>query len=285
MAQLLLLAALAAPPNAAEVPEAILRYNAPGEVFRPARIDSLLVAEQEAPTSDRIAAWARRYLAAEGIGYRFGLAEGGYARDGLLVKDRHQDCVSLVYRCTELARARDRRDALAWALHTRFAGIPLEAVADSSGCVDYDRPEHLDFSLDMIRSGHWGVDVTMNLTGVQADSSGTSRYPAGSFSYVPTARIDIRELRAGDIVWLVLNPANPAGANSRRRYGTAIGHLGILLDDEQQIWLVHAASRPLPGWYEEGGVVRVPLLTYLSRVEKFAGIIITRFEQSCRRTG
>jgi len=181
-----------------------------------------------------------------------------------------------MYRCTELARAENPRDALLWALRTRFAGASPLAVVGEGGKVDYDNPRHLDFSLDMVRSGIWGRDITPLLAGAVVDTVGSSRYPAGGFRYVPAEKLDVTGLRNGDIAWLVLDPADPRGARLRREYGLVIGHLGIVSRQEGETWLIHAASKDLPGYYEGGRLVRVPLREYLARVGKFAGIIITR---------
>ncbi len=221
--------------------------------------DRVLSGEKDLPAAARIGQWARRFLEAEGVEYLFGLKEGGYVFEGDLVRDDRQDCVSLMYRVTELARANDHRDAVAWALRTRFAGAPLDSVVDDRGRVDYDRPEHLDFSLDMIRSGHWGQDVTDRLSGAAPDSAGSSRYQAGSFTVVPETALVEDELAEGDIIWMVLDPGHPAGGKLRREYGLVIGHIGIVIVEAGKPWLVHAASSGLDRWYEGGTVVSVPL--------------------------
>jgi pimeloyl-ACP methyl ester carboxylesterase len=239
--------------------------------------DELLASEQGQPTPERIGAWARRFLEADEVVYLFGPAEGGYVAEGALVSDQRQDCVSLLYRVSELAQARDHEDALDWALRTRFAGAVLDSVVGPDGQLDYDAPVHLDYSLDMIHSGMWGFDVTRGLAGATIDTVGTSRYPAGSFEYVPTAELDPKDLNEGDIAWFVLNPAHEGAANLREEYGLVIGHIGILIVDDGRPWLVHAARSDLEGWYEGGTVVKVPLVDYLARVDRFAGIIVTRY--------
>ena len=239
--------------------------------------DRLLTEERNFPTAARIGRWARRYLEADGIEYLFGLCEGGYVSEGELVRDDRQDCVSLMYRVTELARADDHRDAVAWALRTRFAGAPLDSVVDDQGRVDYDRLEHLDFSLDMIRSGNWGRDVTGRLNGARPDSAGSSRYPAGSFVTVPETALVEDELAEGDIVWLVLDPDHPKGGKLRGDHGLVIGHIGIVIVEEGKPWLVHAASSGLEGWYEGGTVVKAPLAVYLGRVQRYSAVMVTRF--------
>jgi hypothetical protein len=226
--------------------------------------------------SHRVGFWARHFLDQGGQAYCFGLAKEGYVTRGLLWDDRAFDCISFMYRCTELARARDNDEALAWALRTRFAGADPDSVVDAQGRVDYDRPEHLDFSLDMIRSGIWGRDITALLAGAMVDTVGTSRYPADSFQYVDAASLEVEELKEGDVVWLVLSPWHKDGAMLRQDYGLVIGHVGIVLVEDGQTFLCHAASKPLPGLYEKAGLVKVPLTEYLARVGKFAGVMVTR---------
>jgi hypothetical protein len=261
--------------------KALVRAGARAEesarIMSQATEDSFLVAEVDLPTPERIGRWARRYLEAEGVEYLFGLKEGGYVAEGDLVRDNRQDCVSLMYRVTELARAADHHDALDWALKTRFAGADPDSVVDATGRVDYERPEHLDFSLDMIRSGHWGRDITADLSGARPDSAGSSRYPAASFVTVPEGALVEEELREGDIAWMVLDPAHEAGGKLRIQYGLVIGHIGIVIIEEGRPWMVHAASSGLEGWYEGGTVETVPLKVYLERVERYSAVMVTRF--------
>jgi len=271
-------AAGAAAPTAPTAPMSVRqRAETAVRVMSVAQEDSILAAEREQHVAARVGAWARRFAAADSVRYLFGLAAGGYAAEGELVADRTQDCISLLYRCTELARARDHDDAVAVALATRFAGAPAESVVTTDGRVDYDDPAHLDFSLDMIRSGHWGDDVTATLHGAVPDSAGSARYAPGSFLYVPGPALDPDELREGDVIWLVLNPADVKARRLRNEYGLVIGHVGIAVRDGETVELVHAAVSDLPGCYEGGTVVSVPLQTYLRRVGKFAGICVTRF--------
>lgn len=239
--------------------------------------DSILAAEQDLATAARVGAWARRFATADSVRYLFGLAGGGYAAGGELVADRTQDCVSLLYRCTELARARDHRDAARLALATRFAGADPAAVVRADGRVDYDHPAHLDYSLDMIRSGLWGDDVTATLTGARSDSTGSSRYAPGSFLYVPGAELQDGELQEGDIVWFVLSPQHAGARALREEHGLVIGHIGIVVREGGEARLVHAAVSGLEGHYAGGTVVTVPLAAYLPRVERFVGVCVTRF--------
>lgn len=265
--------------QATSLPEPLLTRNL-GETaaFSPARLDSLLAAEAHLPTGVRIGLWARRFLAEPRSEYRFGLKEGGYVAEGLLVSDHRHDCVSLLYRCLELARATDHEDALRLALATRFPGAPLDSLVDASGRVDYMRPEHLDFSLDMIRSGHWGREITARLSGARPDEIGSSRYPAGSFVYIPEESLEPSQLREGDVVWFLLDPDHEGARKLRDEYGLVIGHIGLLIEEDGEIRLVHAASSDLAGCYEGGRVVKVALDVYLARVERFSGVLVTRSE-------
>jgi len=225
----------------------------------------------------RVGFWARRYAAADAAVYCFGPAAGGYVAEGRLVLDDKHDCVSLMYRVTELAHAATPDEALARALHTRFAGADWDSVVAPDGRVDYDDAAHLDYSVDMIRSGHWGRDVTASLTGAVPDTAGSTRYPPGSVTWVPEADLDPAELREGDVVWFVLDPDDPRALNLRGEYGLIVGHIGIVVVEPDGPHVVHAASRDLPGFYVGGHVVQAPLTAYLEQVEKFGGVIVTRF--------
>lgn len=277
----LVLALAAGTGCAAAGPEALARAQArAGQADRllaRAAEDSLLRAERALPTSVRVGLWARRFLDADGIRYVFGPAADGYVAERELVRDHRQDCISLLYRCAELARARDADDAVVVALRTRFAGADPAAVVDAEGRVDYDHPSHLDYSLDMIRSGHWGADVTAAVGAARPDTVGTARYPAGSYAFVPKDALREDELREGDVAWFVLDPAVPAARRLRDEHGLVIGHVGLVIIEEGSPWLVHAAVSGLSGWYEGGTVVKVPLREYLARVERFAGVMVTRF--------
>lgn len=231
----------------------------------------------ELDLAGRVGFWARRFAEADAAVYCFGPAAGGYVAEGRLVLDEKHDCVSLLYRATELARADGPDEALAWALRTRFAGADWDSVVAPDGRVDYDHPAHLDFSVDMIRSGHWGSDVTPTLRGAVPDTAGSTRYPPGSVTWVPEADLDPTELREGDVVWFVLDPDDPFARNMRGEFGLIVGHIGLVVTGEDGPDVIHAASRDLPGHYVGGRIVRAPLTVYLARIEKFGGVIVTRF--------
>jgi len=240
-------------------------------------MEKALKENRDNPVADNVGFWARYFEARDDIVYCFGPGDGGYVAQSCLVLDNRQDCISLLYRCSELARSADLNESVGWALRTRFAGASLASFVSNSGSVNYDHPAHLDFSLDMIRSGIWGSDITRAMSGAVLDGVGTARYPASSFSYIASDSLVLSELHEGDVAWLVLDEKNEKSAKLRSEYGLVIGHVGLVVMEGGEPWLVHAASSDLPGYYQGGTVVKVPLKTYLERVDKFAGLMVTRF--------
>ncbi len=235
--------------------------------------------QQEAALANRLDDWLNSRYNGK-TDYKFGLAEDGYASEGRLYAGGQYDCVSFMYETTELARAGNRRDSLSWALRTRFAGADPDQVVRADGSVNYDHPEHLDYSLDMVRSGIWGRDVSAEVGLAEVDTLGTSRYEANSFAWVPAENLDETKLQAGDVVWFVLSPDDKKARNLRDDHGLVIGHLGLMSSDSSTgtLRLLHAASSDLSGEYKGGQVASVDLAVYLKRVERYAGIIVTRLE-------
>ncbi len=244
--------------------------------------ESLLAANiaawRDLPVGERVARWAELFLQRGETSYLFGLKEGGYVADSLLVQDYKQDCVLFSYRCSELARASSPRDAVLRALDTRFAGGTAFEVVSASGSVDYDHASHLDYSLDIVRSGIWGRDVTREIGLAVTDSVGTRRYPAGSFAYIPTDALRLERFADGDLLYFVFDESHPRGRKMREEYGLVIGHQGIVRKRDGDVDVIHAAISDLPGEYRGNRVVRVPLRTYLERVESYKGVIVTRLE-------
>lgn len=262
--------------TAAQV-ERLLRRNLNPAVSVP---ESVLAGRQEAwwhlPVGERVAHWAEFFLWRKATTYLFGLKPGGYVADSLLVQDFRQDCVLFSYRCAELAQTSTPSEAVLWALRTRFAGASPESVVTATGAVDYDHPAHLDDSLDMVRSGLWGRDVTSEVGIAVPDTAGTPRYPPGSFSYIPSTQLRLDRLVDGDFLYFVFDENLPRGRKMRQDTGTPIGHQGIVRRAGAQVDVIHAAVAALPGEYEGNRIVRVSLPTYLRRVESWKGIIVTR---------
>ncbi|MFQ5600595.1 MAG: hypothetical protein ACE5G2_08575 [Candidatus Krumholzibacteriia bacterium] len=238
-----------------------------------------LSAWRDLPIGARVARWAELFLERGDAVYLFGLGPGGYVADSLLVQDFKPDCVLFSYRCSELARSRTPQEAVTLALETRFAGARPASAVTPSGAVDYDDPSHLDYSLDIVRSGLWGRDVTLEVGEARVDSAGTSRYPARSFRYIPTEALRLDRLEDGDLLFFVLDENSKRGRKMREEYGLVVGHQGIARRGQDTVYAIHAAQRDLPGEYAGNRIVRVPLLTYLRRVESFKGVLVTRLEE------
>jgi hypothetical protein len=254
----------------------MVQYNLDNPTVVPSAVlDSVAQAYQSLPLGDRISAWARWFLQRGDVGYLYGRNPGGYVSEGRLCMDHLTDCVLFMCRTTELARSTNAREAVQFAFGTRFYGASIAKTVGEDGKVNYDDPVHLEYSEDMIKSGIWGAEVTKECGDALVDTIGSSRVPPDTLHYVPAADIDYTKIHSGDIVWFI-GDENEPGAADKRLQGTMIHHLGILSRNGDTIELIHPASRPLPGIYEKPGLVSVPLETYLKRVGRFKGIVVTR---------
>lgn len=240
-------------------------------------INGQMAAIASLPLGERIGAWAEYFHQRGDARYLFGLAEEGYVEEGRLADDFAFDCILFLYRTTELGRTTSAREAIDFAYGTRFAGASLEEAVRADGTVNYDDPAHLDYSIDMIRSGIWGQDITASLGGTERDLAGSSRYAAGSIKFVPTAKIDYAALQSGDLIFLVTDEQTERG-KALREAGALIGHVGIIRVENGRPEFIHPASSGLAGLYEGGRIVKVPLETYLARVETFKGIMGLRVQ-------
>jgi len=245
------------------------------QALEPSALDAKMAEFADLALHERIAAWADYFWERRITTYRHGLKEGGYVREGRLVDDFRTDCVLFVYRVTELGRSSSALEAVQFAFGTRFYGATLEEVVSEDGRVDYDNPVHIDYGIEMIRSGIWGRDVTDTLGTTVADPDGSGRFPPGSISFVPQASLQYERLRDGDIVYFVTDPETPGGARTREA-GAIIGHMGVIKVERGIPYLFHAASDPIEGVYAGGQVEKVRLDVYLERVETFKGIMATR---------
>ncbi len=258
--------------------ERMVQFNLDnGHVLPSVLIDAQMREVADLSLGERIAAWADLFHRRGDANYRFGLGDGGYVEEGRLVNDFSTDCILFLYRTTELGRTTSAREAVDFAYGTRFAGASLEGAVQADGRVDYDDPVHLDYSIDMIRSGIWGQEITPQLGETERDLSGTTRYPAGTVKYVPKANLTYGALRSGDLIFFVTDEKTKKGAQVRE-HDAVIGHVGVIKVEEGQPYLIHPASAALPGVYEGGKLVKVLLKTYLDRVESFKGVAVTRIQ-------
>ncbi len=258
--------------------EKMVQFNLDNEhTLSSAVIDSLMDEWAGLSLGAKIAAWADYFWKRGDAAYRFGEAEGGYAKEGRLIDDCHTDCVLFFYRATELGRSSSALEAVQFAFGTRFYGAILEEVVDSQGRVDYRTPVYLHYSEDMVRSGIWGRDITAELGPATLDHAGTARYPADSVSYVPKEDVRKDRMQDGDVIFFVADEKSDAGRRVREN-GGMIGHIGIVKVEAGGPMIIHAAARPLEGYYAGGKVEKVSLDAYLARVENWKGIIATRIE-------
>jgi hypothetical protein len=256
----------------------MIRFNLDSPHARPAaEIDSQMARVAALPVGERIAARADWFPQRGDTSYVFGLDPEGYVTQGRLVDDCHTDCVLFFYRTTELGRSSSALEAVQFAFGTRFYGASLQEVVRPDGRVDYGAPVHLDYAMDILRSGYWGAEVTATLGPARTDETGTARYPAGTVSFVPKADLAPERLQSGDIVYFVTDETTPRG-RAVREGGDLIGHLGIVKVEDGTPMLIHAASQGLAGLYPGARVEKVALATYLRRVENFKGVMATRIE-------
>lgn len=265
-------------PRAADLPRALVDRNvdAPDAVPREA-LATELARLSALPVPDRVAAWARVFLARGEAIYRLGDEPGGYVTRGLLVDDRHTDCVLFTHRAVELAHAATPEAALAEALARRFPGVRWQDVVHADGRIAYDHPSRIAYAWELVEAGVLGENVTASVGDAVPDGA-TSRFAAGCVRYVPSAGVAYEALRNGDVVYFILDERHAGAAGAREAVGVAVGHMGIVSvpGGGGAAELVHAASANLPGVYDGGRIVSVPLATYLSRVERFKGIAVTR---------
>ena len=228
------------------------------------------------PVGERVAGWARFFLD-RGVPYLYGDAGNGYVTQGRLVDDTATDCMLLTMRVFELAQSSNPTEAIERALAGRFPGVPLDAIANSDGVLDYEHPYRRRFALDLMREGFYGTDVTESL-GRTVPDPGTPRPTSADVPVLPKDTLEVERLVDGDALWFVLAPDTQAEV--RERSHAIIGHMGIISrptgTDPSEIQLIHAASKPLVDVYDGGKVVSVDLATYLDRVETFHALRVSR---------
>ena len=258
--------------------EKMIQFNLATDRALPAdEINARMGQFQALSLGERVASWAEYFWQRGDVQYLNGTAPGGYAKAGRLVDDFSTDCVLFFYRTTELGRSTTALEAVQFAFGTRFYGAALEMVVDDAGRLDYASPVHLDYSVDIIRSGLWGEEITAKLGELQTHDVGTSRYERGSVHYVLDENVNLAALQSGDILFFVSNEETDVG-RAIREAGAIIGHIGIVKVEEGVPHLIHPAARPIEGLYAGGRIEKLPLKTYLERVESFKGVMATRLK-------
>lgn len=221
------------------------------------------------PVGSRIAYWAEQFLS---VPYDTDPL-GKYVRSRKIVCDQEIDCMYLVFRSVELALSKSPEDAVDKALELRFK---TKGRLDKDGnVVNYG--ERFDYAEDMIASGKWGRDVTVEIA-PPAEVPGSRGYE--KVEYVPKAELmeekHYSRLKDGDIIYFIKNPA-------RRAVGEIVGHLGIIKMEAKSgsgkpaPYLIAASGTKTTAGHCGGGFVKkVPLSDYLSKTS-FIGAKFTRF--------
>lgn len=207
-------------------------------------------------TGERIAFWAEQFV---DLPYDPDPL-GEYVRNNLVVADDRVDCMYHVFRSVELALGKDPADSITVALDRRFHGKGL-IVNGKVG----NYTERFRYGEDMLESGKWGREITSEL--------GKTVFIKGSRGRERTAMIQKQEIpeilgrfQNGDLVFFVKDPP-------KRIAGEIIGHIGIIKNEAEKIYLVSALGRK-----NIGGKVRKILLTEYGREMPFIGIRVSRLE-------
>ena len=206
------------------------------------------------PVSERIAYWAERFVGTPYDTDPLGL----YVQREAIVADDRIDCMYHVFRSRELAETSTPAGAVKAALDLRFHH---RGVLKDGRVVNYG--DRFEYGEDMLRSGKWGRDVTAAL-GPTIKIPGARGVTA--YAILPKAAIpsSLPALQSGDILYWVKKPA-------RRVHDEVVGHIGVLVREGEEVFLVHAAGTKTRG----GAVRKVRLLDYLGPMS-FIGVMVGR---------
>lgn len=209
------------------------------------------------PVGERIAFWAKQFI---NTPYDTDPI-GEYVRKNKIVVDERVDCMYLTFRVVELAHSSNPEDAVEEALNRRF--FTKGIVVDNKVTNYYER---FQYGMDMILSNKWGKDVTEEL--------GQTIYVEGARGWdkqkiLPSNNTPewIKNLRSGDIIFFVKPP-------KKRVVGEIIGHIGIIDNTSNKIYLIHASGSKKKD--SKGKVKRVRLKKYF-KTTGFIGAKVTRF--------
>ncbi len=234
-------------------------------LFLPALVPAAMPNEQIAalqrqvadmPVGDRIAFWAETFV---GTPYDPDPL-GEYVRKDVIVADERVDCMYLAFRAVELAFSKDPAGAEAVALDKRF--ITKGKVAGGK-VLNYE--DRFQYGEDMIDSGKWGTEITSRLgqTDVMPGIRGREKV---AFLAPENIIRNLDRLKSGDIVFFV-------NSAERMQEGEIIGHLGIIMRDGNDVYLIHASGRK-----NMSGRVKKVLFPEYVRTMPFSGIRVSRFE-------
>ena len=180
-------------------------------------------------------------------------------RREVIVADERVDCMYHSFRSVELAVSNTPEQAVRAALDLRFQGA---GVLSDGKVANYET--RFKYAMDMLRSGKWGRDVTVELAGTMVVPGARGHGPV---RFIPRDKIRdaTRKMRDGDIVYFIKH-------QSRRVVGEIVGHLGIIRREGGKVYLIHASGKKKQG----GEVRKLPLTDYAADMP-FPGIAVGRF--------
>lgn len=219
----------------------------------------------EIPVGERIAQWAELFL---GTPYDPD-PQGEYVTKKAIVVDQSVDCMYLTFRSVELAMSKTPEEAVRVALEKRF--IDKGILSEDGTVLNYD--QRFQYAMDMLKSGKWGSVITDShpRSTIIEGSRGietvkilpmTTLFGALRKLAMPKASV---VLKSGDIVYFVKDP-------KRRVVGEVVGHIGILKQENDDLYLIHAS-----GSKNRGGVVKKVLFADYVGSMPFIGVIVSRF--------
>lgn len=213
----------------------------------------------------RIAGWAEAFI---GTSYDTDPL-GAYVSERAVVVDSSADCMYLTFRSVELASTESPGDAVRAALNMRF--ITRGKLGPDGKVLNYD--ERYQYAMDMIKSGKWGKDITTSLLPEKEIIEVPGDRHHGPVSIIPKNAVNrtLSGLQSGDIVFFIKEP-------SRRVVGEIVGHIGIIADLDDAVFLIHASGRKNKDGRPSGQVVKVPITAYAKKMP-FIGVVITRFTE------
>lgn len=217
---------------------------------------------QGKPVGEKIAFWAERFV---GTPYDQD-PQGEYVTKEKIVADERVDCMYLTFRAVELALSKTPEEAIQIALDKRFHS---RGIIRDGRVINYE--DRFDYGEDMIGSGKWGRDVTGEIGRTIRIKGSRGR---DFYEILPPQEIKegLDKLKSGDIFFFMTRP-------EKRKMNEAVGHIGIIKVERnfarKEVYLIHAGGSKNKG----GSVKKVLLQDYLSRMS-FAGVIITRIEES-----
>ena len=224
---------------------------------------------REKSVGQRIAHWAEAFV---GTPYDTDPL-GKYVREERIVADDAVDCMYLTFRTVELALSREPEDAVKNALNLRFRSV---GRLDGERVANYD--DRFEYGEDMIDSGKWGKEITLNLGRTIRIKGSRGRdevviIPKDELTTM--TNLDIGgvgiPLKDGDIIFFIKEP-------SKRVVGEIVGHIGIISVKAGVSYLIHASGRKDSADSKGNGIVKsVRLWEYVGNM-RFAGIRVTRFQ-------